>query len=309
MKDWLGIYHKNDNPNTDPLLSYTYFNGVANGTTEIASDKLPTEVGSYFIVMFTDDSYNEVSNRVEFQVVEETFSTNNNSSENGIKVYPNPVNSGERTYIKANYPIEKIDVYDMTGSIFYTSKNINNNATSIINQSLPKGVKALEAVKKFVNKSDKINGTNYRTRDAHATTYSTLRGCVTFYDNFEERKIFPGGEVNCIIRISNAHLKIVSQKTTIPAYGFSVKIYDNSNFNLNLPLVNFPLFPIDKVSHFLRLFTAINNFFSGKILEKFWQLGKILINLVLALSGLLKPSFVYEVLKLLSKWKNFILSF
>lgn len=144
VKDWLGIYHKNDNPNTDPLTSYTYFNGVANGNIEIPDDKLPTEPGSYFIVMFTDDSYNEVSNRVEFEVVGETLGVNNNSSESGIQVYPNPVNSGERTYIKAKYPIEKIDVYDMTGSLFYTSKNINNSATSIINQSLPKGVYVLK---------------------------------------------------------------------------------------------------------------------------------------------------------------------
>ena len=144
VKDWLGIYHKNDNPNIDPLVSYTYFNGVANGNAEIPDDKLPTEPGSYFIVMFTDDSYNEVSNRVEFEVVGETLGADDNSSESGIQVYPNPVNSGERTYIKAKYPIEKIDVYDMTGSLFYTSKNINNNATSIINQSLPKGVYVLK---------------------------------------------------------------------------------------------------------------------------------------------------------------------
>ncbi|RKE86612.1 fibronectin type III domain-containing protein [Epilithonimonas arachidiradicis] len=144
VKDWLGIYHKNDNPNVDPLVSYTYFNGTANGTTEIPDDKLPTEPGSYFIVMFTDDSYNEVSNRVEFEVVGETLGINDNSSENGIQVYPNPVNSGDRTYIKAKYPIDKIDVYDMTGSLFYTSKNINNNSTSIINQSLPKGVYILK---------------------------------------------------------------------------------------------------------------------------------------------------------------------
>lgn len=143
VKDWLGIYHSGDNPNTDELVSFTYFEGIAEGTKELPDDKLPTEAGNYFIVMFTNDSYNEVSNRISF-VVEDSLGNNEFSSQNGVQVYPNPVKNGERTYIKSKYPIEKIDMFDMTGNLFYSSKNINDYNFSIINQSLPAGVYVLK---------------------------------------------------------------------------------------------------------------------------------------------------------------------
>jgi hypothetical protein len=74
VKDWLGIYHAGDDPNVDELVSFTYFEGLSEGTKVIQDDKLPTEAGDYFIVMFTNDSYNEVSNRISF-VVEEALGT------------------------------------------------------------------------------------------------------------------------------------------------------------------------------------------------------------------------------------------
>lgn len=139
VKDWLGIYHAGDDPNTDELVSFTYFEGQPEGTTTIQDDKLPTEGGEYFIVMFTNDSYNEVSNRISF-VVDAPLSVNENSSENGVQVYPNPAKNGEKTYIKSKYPIAQVDMFDMTGNLFYTSKNINDYNFSIINNSLPSGV-------------------------------------------------------------------------------------------------------------------------------------------------------------------------
>ncbi|MFN3019859.1 T9SS type A sorting domain-containing protein [Chryseobacterium sp. TY3] len=45
----------------------------------------------------------------------------------------------KKTVLKSKYPIDQIDIYDMTGSLFYTSKNIHALNYSIINQSLPKG--------------------------------------------------------------------------------------------------------------------------------------------------------------------------
>jgi hypothetical protein len=143
VKDWLGIYHSGDNPNTDELVSFTYFEGLTQGTKVIQDDKLPTAAGDYFIVMFTNDSYNEVSNRISFSV-ETPLGTDEFSSQNGVTVYPNPVKEGERTFIKSKYPIEHIDMFDMTGNLFYTSKNINDHNFSIINQSLPSGVYILK---------------------------------------------------------------------------------------------------------------------------------------------------------------------
>ncbi|SMC79075.1 fibronectin type III domain-containing protein [Moheibacter sediminis] len=144
IKDWLGIYHEGDDPNVDELLSYTYFDGLPEGTTIISEPALPTDTGEYFIVMFTNDSYTEVSNRVEFEVVDPTMGNYENENAPAIQVYPNPTKQGEKTFIKSKYPIQQIDVYDLTGNLFYTSKNINNYDFSIINQSLPKGTYILK---------------------------------------------------------------------------------------------------------------------------------------------------------------------
>ena len=143
VKDWLGIYHSGDDPNEDELVSFTYFEGITEGTKIIPEEKLPTEAGDYFIVMFTNDSYNEVSNRISF-AVENNLGNDEFSSQNGVQVYPNPVKEGEKTYIKSKYPIDQIDMFDMTGNLFYTSKNINDYNYSIINQSLPSGVYILK---------------------------------------------------------------------------------------------------------------------------------------------------------------------
>lgn len=144
IKDWLGIYHEGDDPNANTLVSYTYFNGQTEGTSPITGSNLPTTPGEYFVVMFTNDSYNEVSNRVEFVVQGDTAGLPETSSQNGVIVYPNPAKKGEKTYIKSKYPIDQIDMFDMTGNLFYSSKNVDDYNYSLINQSLPTGVYILK---------------------------------------------------------------------------------------------------------------------------------------------------------------------
>lgn len=139
-KDWLGIYHEGDNPNVDELISYTYFEGQTEGSIEIPNENMPQEIGNYFVVMFTNDSYNEVSNRVEFEVIESTAGIDEFASSSGVTVYPNPSKNGEHTYIKSKYPISQIDMFDLTGNLFYSTKNINDYNFSLINQNLPTGV-------------------------------------------------------------------------------------------------------------------------------------------------------------------------
>ncbi|WP_158605943.1 fibronectin type III domain-containing protein [Taibaiella sp. KBW10] len=68
-KDWLGIYHDGDDPNVNPLISYTYINGQPSGSRGIPDSSMPQQAGNYFIVLFTNDSYNEVSNRVSFEML------------------------------------------------------------------------------------------------------------------------------------------------------------------------------------------------------------------------------------------------
>ncbi len=144
VKDWLGIYHEGDNPNIQPLVSYTYFEGKAEGTKNIVSPELPTQTGNYFIVMFTNDSYNEVSNRVTFEVVDNALSDDEFKIDNGLKVYPNPAKNDKQTFIQSDYPIDEIEIFNTEGKLMYATKNVNNNKYSLITQDLPKGVYILK---------------------------------------------------------------------------------------------------------------------------------------------------------------------
>ncbi|WP_346189148.1 fibronectin type III domain-containing protein [Rubritalea halochordaticola] len=69
-KDWLGIYRSGEEPGIGDLIHYVYVDGLANNNVPIVED-LP--VGSYYLCLFTNDSYTEVSNRVSFTVHSAVF--------------------------------------------------------------------------------------------------------------------------------------------------------------------------------------------------------------------------------------------
>ncbi|MEO8516604.1 MAG: T9SS type A sorting domain-containing protein, partial [Flavobacterium sp.] len=144
VKDWLGIYHQGDNPNVNPLVSYTYFGGLAEGSKNIVSPELPTQTGTYFIAMFTNDSYNEVSNRVSFEVVDGTLGLDKYKIDNGLTVYPNPSKDSKQTFIQSDYPIDAIEIFNLEGKLLYATQNVNNNKYSLITQDLPKGIYILK---------------------------------------------------------------------------------------------------------------------------------------------------------------------
>ncbi|WP_435525206.1 hypothetical protein [Chryseobacterium indoltheticum] len=77
VKDWLGIYPQSISVPDDQFVSYTYFEGLAQGTKTITGNVngVPTAAGNYYMVMFTNDSYTEVSNRVQFQVTAGSLGT------------------------------------------------------------------------------------------------------------------------------------------------------------------------------------------------------------------------------------------
>ncbi|KMQ59981.1 metallophosphoesterase [Chryseobacterium angstadtii] len=141
IKDWLGIYPQSVQTPDDNFISYTYFDGVTQGTKTIQGTALPTTPGNYYMVMFTNDSYTEVSNRKQFQVTSGTLGTEEvKSTEKNVVIYPNPTKPGEPTFIKSDYPIEKIELLSASGQLLYESKNINNQRFSLVNENLPKGV-------------------------------------------------------------------------------------------------------------------------------------------------------------------------
>lgn len=65
-KDWMGIFKKGDDPGPDPLTAYLYVDGSTNGSVTFQLPELPP--GDYWVALFIDDSYTEVSNRFAFCV-------------------------------------------------------------------------------------------------------------------------------------------------------------------------------------------------------------------------------------------------
>ncbi len=168
--------------------------------------------------------------------------------------------------------------------------------------------KAAESIRNLVRKSPEINQSDFAPRDAHATTYSVVKGTFQVYNDFEGKAIFQAEKLNCIIRISHAHMKLISQKKTIPGYGFSVKLSDDEKTVANFPMVNFPLFPIVNVSRFLKLFISINKYFTGNFFQKIFNLLKILRSFISIIPNTFNLSFQKEVLKFFRRWNRFILS-
>ncbi|MGG7470875.1 catalase family protein [Chryseobacterium arthrosphaerae] len=160
----------------------------------------------------------------------------------------------------------------------------------------------------FVEQSPTISDVNYATRNAHAKTYVVAKGIFCVDRNIPEplQPFFDKEKFDLIIRFSNAQLKIQNSKKDIPAYGFAVQIKDeNGGLLANYPLVNFPLFPVNSVSTFLKLFTAINRFYIKKWSSLFSLAGQM----IKVIPSVLTGSFMKNVLKLISKRNDFILSF
>lgn len=172
--------------------------------------------------------------------------------------------------------------------------------------------KLLEINKKsiadFVEQSSSISDTNYATRNAHAKTYAIAEGKFSVNKNIPQELIpfFDSEEFNLIIRLSNANLKINTTEKDIPAYGFAVKIKDDNGGQIaNFPLVNFPLFPTNSVSQFLKLFTALNRFY----IKKWNNIFSLTVQAVKMMPYFFTLSFIKNILNLLGKRNDFILSF
>jgi acid phosphatase type 7 len=64
-KDYMGIFTAGATPGVERLVTYLYVGGVPNGSVTFTDD-LPA--GDYFLALFINDSYTEVSNRINFSV-------------------------------------------------------------------------------------------------------------------------------------------------------------------------------------------------------------------------------------------------
>ena len=140
VKDWLGIYHEGDDPNADPLVIYSYFNGVAFGSQTLTDTLLPTNPGDYYIAMFTNDTYTEVSNKFHFTILDPNAGLDDEIKvDESITIFPNPSTGSTISFIKSKYPIEEITLLDMSGKVVYKTENVNNQQFSLLTQDLPEG--------------------------------------------------------------------------------------------------------------------------------------------------------------------------
>ncbi|GAB5417678.1 MAG: hypothetical protein Crog4KO_26640 [Crocinitomicaceae bacterium] len=142
VKDWLGIYNDGDDPNVDPLQIYSYFDGIAHGSKTLSDTLVPQIPGDYFIVMFTNDSYTEVSNREYFTVIDP--STGIDELDKGISIYPNPSKNNNMTVLSSEYPIEWIQLRNTEGKVVYRTENVNGLQYSLLTQQLAAGTYILE---------------------------------------------------------------------------------------------------------------------------------------------------------------------
>lgn len=164
-----------------------------------------------------------------------------------------------------------------------------------------------KSITDFVEQSPSVSDVHYATRNAHAKTYTVTKGTFLIDKNIPEelKPYFDKEKYDLIIRLSNAHLKVMKGKRDVPAYGFAVKINDEKgNVIANFPLVNFPLFPINSVSTFLKLFTSVNRFFVKK-----WSSFSLLMQILKVIPSTVTASFVKNIFRLWRKRNDFFLSF
>ena len=164
-----------------------------------------------------------------------------------------------------------------------------------------------KSIADFVEQSPSVSDVDYATRNAHAKTYAVAKGEFLIDPNIpdELKQFFDKEKFDLTIRFSNAHLKVKNSKKDIPAYGFSVKIKDeNGQLLANYPLVNFPLFPINSISTFLKLFTSVNRFFIKK-----WSSFSLMIQILKVIPSTFTGSFLKNIIKLLLHKNDFFLSF
>lgn len=164
-----------------------------------------------------------------------------------------------------------------------------------------------KSISDFVEQSPTTSDVNYATRNAHAKTYAVVKGKFLIAKNIPEefQPFFDEEKYDLTIRFSNAHLKVTRGRKDIPAYGFAVKIKDNNGTLIaNYPLVNFPLFPINSVSTFLKLFTSVNQFFVKK-----WSSFSLILQIIKVIPSTFTASFVKNMIKLWNRRNDFLLSF
>lgn len=168
--------------------------------------------------------------------------------------------------------------------------------------------KSLEYIKSFVENSPKISNVNYATRDAHAKTYAYIDSIFKPSQDPLVQSIFTKDKYNAIVRVSHAHIKIISTDKQLPLYGNSFKIILDNQKEINLPLVNFPVFVTNSVSNFLKIFNEVNQLFTNSLIQKPNHLVEIISNLIPVGFETMNKDFIKSINQWRKMYSYFIFS-
>lgn len=117
-KNYVGIYNEGDVYGIDELVHWLYVDGQTSGSVIWENHQLP--VGNYFAYLFTNDSYDAVSNRVEFSVTDSsTTSINQHFLSKQINIYQEPL-SNKITVINNTQKARCITIYNLNGYLLET---------------------------------------------------------------------------------------------------------------------------------------------------------------------------------------------
>jgi hypothetical protein len=141
-KDQLIIYTAGSTPGTSTPVSSIYTGSAANGTFIISNGRLPQSPGNYFISLYTNDVFKEISNRVNFTIVDSVITTINafEAAANTIKIYPNPISKNGGAIIESETLIQKVEFMDIVGRVLFASEHVNSKTFPIMNIDLPAGI-------------------------------------------------------------------------------------------------------------------------------------------------------------------------
>ncbi len=174
--------------------------------------------------------------------------------------------------------------------------------------------RAKKSVEKFIKSSAEISDVDFATRDAHSKTYATAKGSLKISEYLPEflSDIFNKTNYELIARFSNANLVINKKGRDAPLYGFSLKIKNINGQDANFPLVNFPLFPTNSPSLFLKFFTSINTFLVTKqdnFVVSVMDLPSLFKNSISLFSSAFSGDLLKKTVQFIPKRNDFFFSF
>ncbi len=141
-KDELITYSAGSTPGTSTPVSRKYTNAAASGTLVLSGNLIPKAPGDYFISMYTNDVFKEISNRISFTVIDTiiTSTIKQTVDLNNVKLYPNPVAKNGIAMIESSQVIYKIEFIDLIGRVLFAEDHINSKTYALSHLNVPTGM-------------------------------------------------------------------------------------------------------------------------------------------------------------------------